>query len=60
MVQPGGGTSFVEEALLKFRLACIAGMQYLDGDISPQHSVVGTIDGAHAALAEQFQDLVSI
>ena len=46
------------EALLVLRIARRLGQHHLERDLALQHRIEGPIDGAHAAAAEELDDLV--
>ena len=58
VVQAGDGAGFALEALAKFRVGGQVGRQNLDGDGAVEARVFRAIDLAHAAGADERQDLV--
>ena len=58
MVEGGGGLRFLHEALPLVGTADSVGGKHLQGDEPVQTRVTGLVDDAHAALAEDFDDLV--
>ena len=58
VVERGGGARFQLEAVEALRIGREARRQHLDGDVAAEARIAGPIDLAHAAGAEQRDDLV--
>ena len=56
MIQPGQRLGLAGEPFGERRVLPDAGRQDLEGDQAVEFLLAGLIDGAHAALADQFQD----
>ena len=56
MAEPGQGAGFASKAFGKGRIATPLGRQDLDSHLAIQLDLPGPVDGAHAALADQFLD----
>jgi len=54
VLQGGGGAGLQDKALLVVGVGGELDRQNLDGDLALQAGLVGAVDGAHAAQADQF------
>jgi len=58
MVHRGQGLRLALESRQSFGIGCDVGGQDLEGDVTAQLLILGTVDLTHASLAEQGGDLV--
>jgi len=58
VVEGGDGASFLQEAGAEFVVVGEMGVHDLDHDVATQAQVMGPVDGAHAAFAQQFVNAI--
>ena len=60
MAQLGAGAALAPEALARLRRRDLRGLHHLDGDLVTQLQATGTVDLAHAARAQDVDNLVAV
>jgi hypothetical protein len=59
VLERGGGAGFVEKALAGARIGGEPVRQELERDTPLEPEIQGQVDGPHATLAEELQDLIT-